>query len=224
ERSDDDFEVVLTDEAHARLAPTACVTFAHLEGASRLLYDAQLVSLSSLEAKQASNLDLDRWPYERAPVLYDRDGVVQSAVSAAGGMSPDFRAARLRHSMVDAWLAVHRAEKTLTRGFEAAGRQVIARGTKALARVLFALEHRWVPLDHWLEAELATLEDPAGAAPWLRRALVEVAPGALTEALERLQAVLGPEVFPASAPERRDQFLTLIHPACAVERRVHGLF
>lgn len=221
ERSDDDFEVILNDEAHARLAPTDCVTFARLEGAMRLLYDAQLVGLSSLEAKQTSSLDLDRWPYERAHVLWDQDGAVNRAVSAAGRMPADFREARLRHGAVDTWLAISRAEKTLARGYEAAGRQVIARGAKALARVIFALEHRWVPLDHWLEAELATLEDAAGAAPWLRRALVEVVPGALTEALDRLQTSLD---FPSTGAERRNLFLNLIHPACAAERRVHGLF
>lgn len=223
ERSDDDLEVILTDDAHARLAPTDCVGFARDEDSPvpRLAYDAQFLPISALEAKQESPLDLDRWPYERAQVLFERGGAVGAAIAAAGAMPAEFREARMRHGAVDAWLAAGRAEKTLARGYEAAGRQVVARGAKALARVLFALEHRWTPLDHWLEAELATLEDAAGAAPLLRLALIETAPAALAEALTRLEPALG---FPAEVAARRDLFLTLIHPAHAAERRIHGLF
>lgn len=225
ERSDDDLEVVLADAAYAALAPTDCAVYAPVEGAMppRLAYDAQLVGLGALEAKAASTLDLDHWPYERAPIIFDRDGTVSRAVAAASAMPEAFRQARLLHGAVDVWLAVYRAEKTLSRGYEAAGRAVIARGAKALARVLFALEHRWVPLDHWLEAELATLEDPAGAAPCLRRALVEAAPEALSTALDRLQPQLTALGFPPPGPARRELFLTLIHPSRSAERHLHGL-
>lgn len=224
ERSDDDLEVILSEAAYAAVAPSDCAVYAHLEASpSRLIYDAQLLSLEALAAKADSPLDLDRWPYERAQVLFERSKAVPRAVAAAACMAPAYRQARLLHGAVDVWLAVHRAEKALARGFEVSGRQIIARGAKALARVLFALEHRWVPLDHWLEAELDTLDDPAEAASCLRRALLEASPAALDEGLKRLQPLLAAHDFPPAGPARRDLFLTLIHPSRSAERRLHGL-
>src|SRR5437867_2001402 len=76
--SDDDLEVLLTDEAHALLAPTQCIdALVEGEGANRkVLYDAQYTSLSDLQRKATSPFDLDHWPYEHARVLFDRHGDV----------------------------------------------------------------------------------------------------------------------------------------------------
>src|SRR3712207_2180612 len=67
---DDDLEVLVADDAFARLAPTECGEYVFEgEGAGRrLIYDAQYPSLSDLRRKAGSPLDLDRWPYERAGV------------------------------------------------------------------------------------------------------------------------------------------------------------
>jgi hypothetical protein len=171
--SDDDLEVFLTDEAFAQLAPGDCGELkTEGEGASRkLIYDVQYTVLSDLERKLSSPHDLDHWPYEHARVLFDRDGGVNELVKAVGSMDDDFRYRRLLHGTIDALNAAYRAEKTARRGAEGAAHLLVAQGARALSRVTFALEWRWVPLSHWLEAELQTLEDPTRAGPRLVEAL-----------------------------------------------------
>ncbi|MNX75075.1 hypothetical protein D3C86_1065330 [compost metagenome] len=222
--SDDDLEVLLTDEAHARLSPEATseVVFSG-EGASRkLVYDAYYTAISDLEGKVASPRDLDHWPYEQAQVLFDRDGRVEAAVRAAGRMDLAFRRLRLLHAGIDAYNAVYRAQKCKRRDFEAAVATNVARGAKALSRLLFALEGRWVPMDHWLEPELASLSDSEACVPLLLQALKTHDPDPLLQALTRLQSALEAEGFPAPS-ERAALFLTLIHPSRADERLIHGL-
>lgn len=222
--SDDDLEVILTDEAHARLHASACSVI-RLDGegaARRLVYDAYLTSLSDLESKAFSPRDLDRWPYEGDVLLFDRDGRVARAVRAAGEMPAEFRFARLKHGYLDVILAASRAEKSLKRGFDAAAAMIVARGAKALSRVLFALEGRWVPLDHWLEPELSRLEDASGAAPLLLEALRSSRPEPLREAMTRLAPRLEQEGLPPRS-EFTAFFLAAIHPSNAAERLLHGL-
>ena len=219
--SDDDLEVILDDEAHARLSPAECVEYlVEGEGGTRrLIYDAQYAPLGGLETKARSTQDLDHWPYEAAGVLFDRDGRVSAA---AARMCEGFRRARLLHGTIDAWVAAKRAGKTKGRGMEAAARLLLARGAKALARVLFALEGRWVPLDHWLEPELRTLKDNELAAGGLLEALRTGDPAPLGEALGSLEDRLHAEGVPRPAG-RTELFIELIHPSRAEERAVHAL-
>ncbi|MFN3431874.1 MAG: hypothetical protein ACK46X_18230, partial [Candidatus Sericytochromatia bacterium] len=222
--SDDDLEVLLTPEAFARLAPVDSYDMERDPDADppKLIYDAQLTSLAVLQSKAASSRDLDHWPYERSPILFDRDGAVTAAVRAAAVMAPAFRQARLLHGALDTTLAIGRARKTGMRGFPAATAMLVARGAKALSRVIFALEDRWVPLDHWLEPELGTLADPVGAAPRLIQALVETRHEPLQAALERLQPQLEAIGFPPAA-QRATFFSEIMHADRAAERAVHGL-
>jgi hypothetical protein len=223
--SDDDLEVILTDEAHARLSPAECseVLYAPEGDPRRIIYDAYYESLADLSHKAVSVRDLDHWPYERARVLFDRDGKVGAAVAAARLMTPEFRRARLLHATVDGWIAGRRAEKTLNRGAEASARLIIARGAKALSRILFALEWRWVPLDHWLEAELKTLEDATAAVPLLIEAVTHGSALSLKEAVDGLEDRLYVEGVPRP-DERIALFLDLIHPSRSAERMTHGLY
>ena len=223
--SDDDLEVILTDEAHARLSAAECSEVLYApEGDQRpIIYDALYESLADLQQKASSPRDLEHWPYERALVLFDRDGRVGQRVAAARVMPAEFRRARLLHSTIDASIAARRAAKTLDRGAEAASRLIVARGAKALSRILFALEHRWVPLDHWLEPELQTLEDPTGAGPLLIAALMSGRSEPLKEALDGLEDRLSAEGVPR--PDARlALFLELIHHSRAAERLIHGLY
>lgn len=223
--SDDDLEVLLTDQAYSRLAPTECAEF-YFEGEppGQLIYDTQYTNLTELRRKAGSYHDLDRWPYEQAKILFDRDGrSVAEAVKAAGNMPAEFRYLRLLHSTVDAGIAFRRAEKTAQRGNTAAARQIVARGAKALARLIFGLEGRWVPLDHWLENELRTLLDPSKVAPLLVELLNTGDPNFLKTALAALEDRLFAEGVPRPAG-RRDLFFELLHPSRAVERSIHGLY
>ncbi len=225
ELSDDDLEILLTDEAYARFAPAEVGEFL-FEGEvpdKRLIYDAEYLSLSAVEQRVDSHHDLDRWPYQRTRILFDRDGRTTAAVKAVGEMSAEFRRLRLIHATLDAGIAGRRSQKTLKRGMEGSGRLVLARGAKALSRILFALEWRWVPLDHWLEAELKTLEDPAQVGPLLIQAVVETRPELLIEGLKRLEDRLFEEGVPRPAG-RVDLFYEVIHPTRAEERAIHGLY
>lgn len=222
--SDDDLEVLLTPEAFARLAPADSYVEEPDPTADppRLVYDAQQTSLAVLRAKADSVRDLDHWPYEQAAVLFDRDGAVTTAVRAAAAMPGAFRHARIRHGALDTMLAISRARKTDTRGFRASTAMLVARGAKALTRVLFALENRWAPLDHWLEPELRTLADPVGVGPLLVEALTGCRHEPLRAALDRLQPQLALEGFPV--PSGYGPFFAeLMHPSHAAERGIHGL-
>lgn len=224
ELSDDDLEVILTDESHSRLSPAATIEFLFVgEGESRrTVFDAYYTSLSDLRSKAASARDLDHWPYEAARVLFDRDGRVGAAVEAAAKMAPEFRRARLLHGTVDAGVAFRRASKTSGRGMEGAGRLIVSRGARALVRVVFALEWRWAPLDHWLEPALRGLPNGGRFADRLGEALLSGSSRPLAEELEELEERLHAEGVPRT-PDRLTLFLELIHPSRAEERALHGL-
>jgi hypothetical protein len=224
--SDDDLEVLFTDEAYQKFTPLEVSERLMADDAlPRLIYDTQYLPLSDLARKAHSPFDLDRWPYERAVVLFDRDGhSVADAVKAVGVMSADFRQKRLLHATIDAWIVPGRAAKTIQRGNLAAARLITARGAKALCRLVFALEGRWVPLDHWLENELRTLADSYNVAPLIVELLNTGDPALVRTALERLESRLTEEGIPAGLAERRDLFFELVHPARAVERGIHGLY
>jgi hypothetical protein len=224
EWSDDDLEVILTEEAAARLAPAQCSDVL-IEGEGterRLIYDAQYLGIGGLRAKMQSNTDLDHWPYERSPILFDRTGDLAELVPALGAMPADFRSKRLLHATIDAWIPPYRVGKCLKRGQTAAARLLVARGARALCRLAFALEWHWVPLDHWLQRELATLEDRAGVVPNILEALETGEAKPLQEGLTLLEGALMSEGVPGPKG-RSDLFLELIHPSRVEERAIHGL-
>lgn len=225
ELSDDDLEVLLSDEAFDQLAPTQTgeIYFEGEAGKEKLLYDAQYTTLTDLQRKQFSPHDLDRWPYEHAVVLFDRSGQVAPLVKAIGTMPADFRHRRLLHGTIDAWIAPYRAQKTLKRNAPGAARLIVARGAKALVRLLFALEWRWVPLDHWLEAELNTLQDPTQAGPLVILALTTGNPQFLEEALNKLEERLTQEGI-APRSQWRNVFYELLHTTNTQDRSIHGLY
>jgi hypothetical protein len=222
--SDDDLEVLLAPLAFDRVAPADSYVMERDSVAKhpRLVYDAQLTSLAVLQGKASSPHDLDHWPYEQASVLFERDGDITDAVRSLATMDRRFRQARIHHGALDAVLAIARARKTEMRGFRAATSMVVVRGVKALSRVLFALENRWVPLDHWLEPELRSLADELGVGPLLVEALADCRYQPLQEALERLHERLEDEGFPP--PHALPQFCSeMMHPSRADERAIHGL-
>ena len=225
ERSDDDLEVILTEAAFGRLEPaeTSDVKIEGEGATRRIVWDALLMPLSDLARKADSVHDLDHWPYESAPVLFARDRRVGDAVAAAGVMRSDFRAARLRNAAIDTWTSLYRAVRTRERGHDAAARLLAMRAARALTRVLFALEGRWVPLDHWLEQELRTLADPTGAGPRLCAGLANSDPAPIREAFEGLSSRLEVEGVPTDRAARNALFLSLIHPRNLAERSTHRL-
>jgi hypothetical protein len=87
---------------------------------------------------------------------------------------------------------------------------------------VFALESRWVPLDHWLEPELRTLRDEQGVAQHIVDALVTLDAAHIEKGLAVLEERLAAEGVPGSSG-RGDLFLELIHPSNTEERAIHGL-
>lgn len=224
EYSDDDLEVILTDEAAEHIPPAKCSDVL-IEGEGptrRMIYDAQYMGIGALREKQSSTFDLDHWPYERSPILFDRSGEIEQIRSAVGAMSDDFRHKRLLHATIDAWIPPYRVGKCLKRGQTAAAHLLVARGARALIRLVFALEWRWVPLDHWLQKEIATLEDAAGVGPMILEALETCAAKPLQDGLLALEGALTAEGVPGPSG-RGDLFMELIHPSRVAERAVHGL-
>ena len=223
--SDDDLEILLTPAAHARIAPGDDFEVEPDVGSDppRLIYDAWRTTLGAVTAKAASIADLDHWPYEAAVVLLDRDGSVARAVAANAVMPQAFRRARLQHNANDAIVATIRARKGLKRGFPYATRMLLARAAKALTRVAFALEDRWTPLDHWLEPELASLTDAAGAVPLLRQAILAADPQAMQAACDALRPPLESWGVPSQAGPFAILHAELLGPSRAEERKQHAL-
>ena len=225
ELSDDDLEVLLTDESFALRAPAECseLVFEDPGETGKMIYDTQYTPFTYLQNKLTSPLDLDHWPYEQAKVLFDRDGRVTPTVAALGRMDAEFRHTRLLYATLNTSIAFGRAVKTLQRGHEGAGRLIVARGARALSNLLFALEWRWTPLDHWLENELRTLADPTHTGALLIESLKSGRPDPLREALNGLEDRLVSEGVPR--PEgRRALFFELIHPSRSAERAIHGVY
>src|SRR5947209_13411499 len=111
ELSDDDLEVLLTDEAFASRTPLECAEYTY-EGegdTKKLIYDVQYTTLANLQQKLTSPLDLDHWPYEHAHILFDRDGNVAPVVEALGRMGADFRHTRLLYCTMHTLMALNRA-------------------------------------------------------------------------------------------------------------------
>ena len=148
-------------------------------------------------------MDLDHWPYERAKVLLSRDDELGRLVASLGAMPADFRTKRLIHSSIDAWIPPYRANKCLKRGQTASARLLVTRGARALSRLVFALEWRWVPLDHSLEPELRTLQDEAHVGPLIIDALNTGDPKPVQEGLAALEEALVAAGVPGPQ-ERRD--------------------
>lgn len=193
------------------------------EGESRkLIYDAQYLSFGGLVEKEASYIDLDHWPYELAKVLFSRDAELAAIVRRLGAMQADFRTKRLIHSTIDAWIPPYRANRCLKRGQTASAHLLVARGARALSRLVFALEWRWVPLDHWLEPELRTLRDEAHVGPRIVEALNSGELKPLQDGLNALEPALQAAGVPGPT-NRRDLFMELVHPSRSKERAIYGL-
>lgn len=219
DRSDDDLEVVLTHSAFAHRSPSACIEH-HVEH-GKLVSDVRYVSLEHLQRKQSSFSDNDHWPYEQAKVLFDRYETVQRTVELLGHMDTDFQHKRIAYSTMSTTIAIGKACKAIQRGYTAAGQLTLARGAKTLARVLFALERRWTPTDHWLERELETLADPAHAGPMLVQALLATDPLLLRKAIQQIEIT-----FPDTVPDREERaklYVEAMHPTHSEERAIHVL-
>jgi hypothetical protein len=217
DRSDDDLEVILSPTTPHGASPSF---EQHIEG-EKLLYDVRSLSLTQLQQKVSSPNDSEHWPYTAARVLFDRSNLVQPVVEALSHMDRSFRHDRIVYSTMSTTITIGKACKAIQRNYQAAGCLTVARGAKALARLLFVLEWRWTPTDHWLEKELETLDDPAHAKPLLLQALLSTDPLLLRKAIEQLE-----RTFPDEVPNRVERarlYGQIMHPDQQVKRSIHLL-
>jgi hypothetical protein len=219
---DDDLEIVL-NRAH----PAAIGDFRRLalvcpgQGKGGIVCDATLTTSAALERRTHVDVDSERWPYEQARVLYALSTTTVSCVRALASMSSTFRDARLRHGYVDIQLAIYRGRQCQRDG-RALERSVLAmRGAKALARTLFAIEWRWVPLDHWLSTSLLTLLDPSNCVSCLEHTIMQCSIEPLAVASDRLDSFL-PSLLPSHVWSR-DNLAQLAKSGGRRERLRHGL-
>ena len=219
--SDDDLEVVVggsvdpPDERRLALVwPGA--------GKGGIVCDAFLTSVDELAARAHSALDVIRWPYRQARILHVRDPAVLEPLERVASMPAGYRAARMRHGLVDIALASERGRRCERRGQDAERVILVVRGARALARVIFALEWQWVPLDHWFTFGLSRLSDPSDCAGLCRDALATTSVEPLVEAASRLREHL--RIVEASTGWGHDELLSAIRrPERGRERAVHGL-
>ncbi|GCE22239.1 hypothetical protein [Dictyobacter kobayashii] len=218
--SDDDLEVVVTETLH-NLVPR--IEQYHDPVTHKLRYDIRYTTLSALKQKVVSPLDTEHWPYEHASVLYDaQDGLIRDLCTAVAEMDASFRTLRIRYAAVSTTVAIGKACKALQRGYKTSSQLVVSRGAIMLARLLFALEWRWKPTDHWLEPELLTLKDPAQASLLLLEAVRSSSPYALREAMNRLENTFLQEV--PNREERAHLYGQIMHFSHASQREIHTLF
>lgn len=78
-----------------------------------------------------------------------------------------------------------------------------------------------MPLDHWLEQELADLADPANVTSLLAEALSTGDRNPVVNAIQQLAPLLEKEDVPGGGLSLG---LMLLHPDAAAERRIHGLY
>lgn len=222
--SDDDLYVVLTESAYQRrLGSRPFEWFTQRgPGLPQVLYDICYTSVSALSDRLDSPRDVDHWEFQQSELLFDRDGTLASLTQALAAMPRDFRRKRLMHGTLDAHMAQHRANKTSQRGgAHFIVKLLVLRSVQALIRVVFALEWRWVPLDHWLEQELADLADPANVTFLLAEALSTGDRHPVVNAIQQLAPLLEKEDVPGGGLSLG---LMLLHPDAAAERRIHGLY
>ena len=221
--SDDDLLIVLTDSAFEARSASECTEA--LKAGSQGVYDATYTSVSAMAEMARSPRDVDHEHFERAITLFDRCNDVRPLISRLADMPESFRRLRLLHGILDTWGAARRARKAARRGIPyTAISLVLAYGAQALARVLFALEWRWVPIAHWIVEETRTLRDPTGAAQNLLEALDSpLHSGPLETALRKIEPQLV-SVGLTLPIDYASLAANLFHPRQAVERRVHGIW
>jgi hypothetical protein len=224
EGSDDDLEVVLAasrGDVHGR-EPRRLALVWPRSGKGGIVCDAFLTTSSELAERSTSALDVDRWPYRHARFLHAKDPSVRRAVDRVASMPGGFRTARLRHGVADIAFACERARTCARRGQEVERRLIVTRGARALARVVFALEWQWVPLDQWFTYGLSRLSDPADCAALCREAIEGASIDPLDEAADRLRAHLS-RTEPSNGWTQSELLSLIRRPAGRRERAVHGL-
>ena len=223
-KSDDDVVVVVVPRPGVpfELRPRRLVLTVPGGPGTRVVCDTTVQSVASLQRLRQSTSDTDRWPFEQARIIHARDRRAASAVAQLASMNAAFRSLRIRHGLLDVVLAANRARTCEARGQVVESRLILSRGARALSRVLFALEWRWVPLDQWLTFGLSTLHDRADCSQLVADVLQELSWRPLLEAERRLRPVLQ-ELLPSQVWDRPSLWSVLREPGAREQRYTHGL-
>jgi predicted nucleotidyltransferase len=220
--ADYDLEAIVDDEFHHRLDARNRIALVW-DGKpfeSRLIGDIYTEGRSAMEAKAHSLLDVDHWPYESAPIWYDRDGEMADLVARLGAFPEAQWVKRLNVHHVDFWYHIGRARKIAERTSRLNYSLVLTRAVHAYIKVIFVLNRRWAPLIHWAEQSLAQTPLPLRPADDVAT-LQEVLTTLKWEPLQALAESLLPLLTEAGNTlheDRLHQFLTVLSPEWSEER------
>ncbi len=220
--ADYDLEAIVDDEFHHRLDARNRIALVWDGKAfdSRLIGDVYTEGRHAMEAKAQSLLDVDHWPYESAPIWYDRDGDMAELVARLAEFPEAQWITRLNVHHVDFWYHLGRARKIAERNSRLNYALVLTRAVHAYLKLAFVLNRRWPPLIHWAEQALATTPLPLRPADDIA-ILNDVLATLKCEPLQTLAEALPPLLTEAGNTlheDRLHQFLTVLSPEWAEAR------
>lgn len=220
--ADFDLEVIVDDAFYDTLEPLNRIALVW-DGQpyqSRLLGDIYTESRRSMEAKRASLIDVDHWPYEASLLWYDRDGEIAPLVAALAHFPDAIWEPRLQVHHVDFWYHVGRARKIAAYESRLNLALVLSRAIHAYIKCVFVLNRRWPPLVHWgqqaLERSALPLR-PAEDTALLTEALTTLDPAPLKQLDDALTPLLDQAGISWHAP-RMEEFITALGPTFAHAR------
>jgi hypothetical protein len=221
-QADYDLEAIVDDEFHHRLDARNRIALVW-DGKpfeSRLIGDVYTEGRSAMEAKAQSLLDVDHWPYESAPIWYDRDGDMPEMVARLAAFPEAHWMPRLNVHHVDFWYHLGRARKIEERESRLNYNLVLTRAVHAYIKLIFVLNRRWPPLLHWAEQSLQQTPlslRPADDSAILQEVLTTLKWQLLQPLVEALPALLG-EAGNTLHEDRLHQFLTVLSPEWSAHR------
>lgn len=222
--SDFDLEIIVDDDFYAQLDQKQRLALVW-EGKpfnSRLIGDTYTESRHHLEAKQASVLDVDHWPYEAAAIWYDRDGDMGSLVQQLAVFPDAIWESRLKTHHVDFWYHVGRARKIAERPSRLNYALVLTRAIHAYIKCVFVLNKRWPPLVHWAEQALEQSDlpyRPQNDVALLTTAITTLDVAPLQELVEQLSTLFD-EVGMTWHHDRLAEFLEVLSESYAEAREL----
>lgn len=129
-RSDDDLDVLITDDTFSHTAPDALVEqhFDTQGTMPKLCTDLRYLSQQMVQDKRASPLDADHWPYTGASY-----GCIQERIMILGQMDPGFRRQHVTYAVLSTTIAIRKTCKAMRRGYAISAHLSLARGANCQA-------------------------------------------------------------------------------------------
>ena len=156
--SDYDFEVIMEDEAFARVPAPQKLVFVMEEGPPRRVdHEFYLRPWGELARLARSTLDLDHYPFQHARVLHDPTGHLGELVASLAMLPESVRTTRMKVHYLEFRFGAGRAVKCLDRRGTLNANLVLGEAITGLVKLLFLARRSWPSTRHWSEEELKLL-------------------------------------------------------------------